>query len=364
MDRVLFSLAAVGFLAGSVSWLAGARRAYHRAVAVERRGLQAAQWRSLAAKDGLAGALLLSLVPLLVAKTIEGRTAPADWLWLVAVVPLLASLAWIRRFHRLAGLIETEADYAQQQRERAHQEAELAGTVATRLGAENLETPGGVLLRTLFHPAEGVVGGDFLGTATAGEVVWFVIGDVTGHGLEAAVKALRLKDLVLTAALAGMRLGDALALGNALLWADPSGEALATVFVARYGEGVLRYANAGHLPGHLLNGGTATESRGGDGDAGGGGDSQLSPTGPLLGLVEHPVIEECRVALAPGFRVLVYTDGLLEAYGRLGGLGDQEVLGLVVQGEFGLLHERLNARRPEPLRDDVAAIEFIVPAAG
>jgi hypothetical protein len=40
-------------------------------------------------------------------------------------VPLLASLTWIRRFHRLAGLIETEADYAQQQRERADQEAQL-----------------------------------------------------------------------------------------------------------------------------------------------------------------------------------------------------------------------------------------------
>lgn len=79
MNRVLFSLAAVGFLAGSVSWLVGARRAYRRAEAVEHRGLRAAQWRSLAAKDALAGALLLSLVPLLVAKTIQGRTAPADW---------------------------------------------------------------------------------------------------------------------------------------------------------------------------------------------------------------------------------------------------------------------------------------------
>jgi hypothetical protein len=83
----------------------------------------------------------------------------------VAVVPLLGSLAWIRRFHRLAGLIETEADYAQQQRERASQEAELASILVARLRAENVETAGGVLLRTLLHPAQGVVGGDFLGTA-------------------------------------------------------------------------------------------------------------------------------------------------------------------------------------------------------
>ena len=149
----------------------------------------------------------------------------------------------------------------------------------------------------------------------------------------------------------GLPLVDALALANAHLWADPSGEALATVFVARYNDGVLSYANAGHLPGHLVNGGTD-------------GDDQLPPTGPLLGLVEHPVIEQRQVALAPGFRVVVYTDGLLEAYGRWGGLDDQEVVRLVVQGEFALLHERLNARRPEPLRDDVAAIEFVVPAGG
>ena len=81
-----------------------------------------------------------------------------------------------------------------------------------------METAGRVLLRTLLHPAEGVVGGDFLGTARAGEGVWFVIGDVAGHGLEAAVTALRLKDLVLSAVLVS------------------------------YSDGVLRYANAGTCP--------------------------------------------------------------------------------------------------------------------
>ena len=60
----------------------------------------------------------------------------------------------------------------------------------------------------------------------------------------------------------------------------------------------------------------------------------------------------------------VYTDGLLEAYGRLGGLGEEEVVELVVQGEVAVLRERLNARRPEPIRDDIAAIEFMVLAGG
>ncbi len=35
-----------------------------------------------------------------------------------------------------------------------------------------------------------------------------------------------------------------------------------------------------------------------------------------------------------------------------------------MQGEFALLHERLNARRPEPIRDDIAAIKFMVRSRG
>jgi len=354
MHRLLFLLAALGFLAASLSWLAGARRAYHRARAVEHRGLhaQAAQWRSIGAKDALAGALFVSLVPGLVAAAIQHQTSTAEVFLVVGAVPALLSLVWIRRFIRLAGLIEAEADYSQRQRERAGQEADLTSRVAARLGADNLATPGGILLRTLYHPVEGLVGGDFLGTATRGEDVLFVVGDVSGHGLDAAIQALRLKDLLLAAALAGARLADALALANAHLCADPSGEALATVFLARYHDGVLRYANAGHLPGHLFNGGS---------------DQPLPPTGPLLGLAAdtdadtHLGIGERAVQVAPGFRVVVYTDGLIEAYGKLGGLDDEEVVELVRQGEFALLHERLNARRPEPLRDDIAAIEFILP---
>jgi hypothetical protein len=46
------------------------------------------------------------------------------------------------------------------------------------------------------------------------------------------------------------------------------------------------------------------------------------------------VIEQRQVALAAGFRVVVHTDGLLEAYGRWGGLDDQEVVRLVAQDEF------------------------------
>jgi hypothetical protein len=349
VHRVLFLLGAAAFVAASLSWLVGARRAYRRARVVEHRGLEAAQWRSIAAKDGLAAALLLSVVPSLVVAATQARPTTAELLFAVGAVPALVSLVWIRRFTRLAEQIEAEADYAQRQRERVGQEAELASRVAARLGADNLETDGGTLLRTLYLPAEGVVGGDFLGTAAAGEDVVFIVGDVSGHGLNAALQALRLKDLLLSAVLAGLGLAEALTLANTHLYRDPAGESLATVFIARYHDAELRYANAGHLPGHLLDDGT---------------DHPLPPTGPILGLVAIPAITEQAIPLVPGFRIVVYTDGFIEAYGTVGGLDDEEVVELVRRGEFALLHERLNARRPEPLRDDIAAVELAVPAAG
>ena len=45
----------------------------------------------------------------------------------------------------------------------------------------------------------------------------------------------------------------------------------------------------------------------------------------------------CRL---PGLWVVFYTSGLIEAYGKLGGLDDEEVVELVRQREFALLHER------------------------
>src|SRR4029450_13981397 len=102
MHRVLFLLAALGFLAASLSWLAGARRASRRARLGEHRELHTAQWRSIGAKDALAGALFVGLVPGLVAAAIQHQTSTAEVLLVVGAVPVHLSLVWVRRFIRVA----------------------------------------------------------------------------------------------------------------------------------------------------------------------------------------------------------------------------------------------------------------------
>jgi YihY family inner membrane protein len=58
----------------------------------------------------------------------------------------------------------------------------------------------------------------------------------------------------------------------------------------------------------------------------GGNDQSLPPTGPRLGLATDNGIGERAVQVALGFRVIVSTDGFVEAYGKLGGLDDEEVV--------------------------------------
>jgi stage II sporulation SpoE-like protein len=192
-----------------------------------------------------------------------------------------------------------------------------------------------------------VVGGDFLGTAVGDDVV-FIVGDVSGHGLDAALQALRFKDLMLSAVLAGLGLAEALTLANAHLHIDPAGESLATVFIARYHDGVLRYANAGHLPGHLLDNGS---------------DHPLPPTGQSSAWPPSPPSPSRRSRSCPASGSWSTPTGSSRPTGRSAAWTTRRASSWFVGG-FALLHERLTARRPEPLRDDIAAIELAVPAAG
>jgi hypothetical protein len=56
------------------------------------------------------------------------------------------------------------------------------------------------------------------------------------------------------------------------------------------------------------------------------------PDRALLSLVAIPAVTEQAIPLVPGFRIVVCTDGFIEAYGTLGGLDDQEVIELVRRG--------------------------------
>lgn len=144
------------------------------------------------------------------------------------------------------------------------------------------------------------LGGDFyLAQAVDGGLV-FSVSDVVGHGVSAAMYAGMLRSTLDAARRRGVdpeRVGREILLGIDFFEAA----AFATmVYALLLPDGRLRYVNAGHPPLLWLKGDGAVE--------------RLGATGPLLNRIFRgrplPVGE---VTLAPGDRLLAYTDGTFEA---------------------------------------------------
>ncbi|THC51267.1 SpoIIE family protein phosphatase [Streptomyces sp. A1499] len=156
----------------------------------------------------------------------------------------------------------------------------------------------------------GRVGGDWFDSVKLpGSRTALVVGDVMGHGLNSAAMMGQLRTAVQT--MAALDLPPEQLLRNLDDLAQRLGEHyLATCLYAVYDPiaGELRLANAGHIPPVLV--------RAGDGR------SELLdlPTGAPIGVGGVP-FESVRVRVAPGDRLLMCTDGLVEVRGEDIGVG-------------------------------------------
>lgn len=186
-------------------------------------------------------------------------------------------------------------------------------------------TTGLVRLHYAFEPVRDL-GGDFLvvhrsdgpnGEPDAGPIT-LVLLDVTGHGVAAALGATRLhgeleRTLEERPTIAP---GEVLTAANAACRRILAPHAIfATAFAARLGlDGVLEWASAGHLPGMILRAGA-----GGDAGAGVGAAApaivRLPATTTMLGVLDPPRFDAGRSSdrLAPGDRLILVTDGIVEA---------------------------------------------------
>jgi sigma-B regulation protein RsbU (phosphoserine phosphatase) len=160
----------------------------------------------------------------------------------------------------------------------------------------------GTAIRVAMRPAN-TVGGDYFDIIELGEArIAVVMGDVAGKGMPAALLMALLQGSLRTLLTAGLRGPELVATLNAHLYVNIPSNRLVTLF---YGEldlaaGVMRYVNAGHNPPHVLRGDGMVE--------------RLTATGVALGVVSDGAFEARELALADGDRLVLYTDGLTEAF--------------------------------------------------
>ncbi|MEU5869539.1 SpoIIE family protein phosphatase [Nonomuraea sp. NPDC047529] len=153
-----------------------------------------------------------------------------------------------------------------------------------------------------YRPAEKehLVGGDWYDAVVLPtKQILLSVGDVAGHGIEAATGMVVLRNALRGLAATGAGPGQLLTWLNLVahhLTANVTATAICALFDPR--TRVLRYARAGHLPPILVRDGQARE---------------LDMTkGLLLGAVAEADYEETHLQLASDDILLMYTDGLIE----------------------------------------------------
>ncbi len=159
----------------------------------------------------------------------------------------------------------------------------------------------GLIFDAAYLPASGEsqVGGDWYDTFELSDgTIGLSVGDVVGHGLEAAVSMSEIRDAIRTCASTAGSPSVMLRRVDELMNARGVGMATAIAGFYSPATGMLRYACAGHPQPVLL-----TRS----------GHAAFLPGGGLmLGLGVGSTFDDITVTLAPGATLFLYTDGLLE----------------------------------------------------
>lgn len=156
-------------------------------------------------------------------------------------------------------------------------------------------------LHARLSPAKSV-GGDLYDFVAAADRLWFIVGDVSGKGVSAALFMAVTKTLFRATVQAGVSPSAALSRMNHELSQDNERAMFVSAFAGclelRTGE--LEFANAGHNPPYLL---------GADGSVA----AVTQSHGMALGIVGDYAYLAGRLRLAPGEGLFLYTDGVPEA---------------------------------------------------
>lgn len=189
------------------------------------------------------------------------------------------------------------------------------------------------VLRTLRYggvcrAARGV-GGDFYDYLPLTRTrLGLAVADIAGKGLPAALLMARLQALLRShAPTYASALGDLGRELNRHLCETSDGARFATLFFGVYDdeERSLTYLNAGHVAPIVL-------APGGDGDSGPS-VRRLDAGGMVLGLFGDQTYADGCVALSPGERLVVFSDGVTEATNAAGEMfGDERLVAAVVRG--------------------------------
>jgi CHASE3 domain sensor protein len=225
-----------------------------------------------------------------------------------AFLIVLIAVGALLQQNRLAGRLEAQRVRAEAQERqslelRAAYDAEkrIADTLQDAFVQRPLPSHPTLRFSATYVPAseESKIGGDWYDAVELGEQrVLFSLGDVEGHGIDAAVSMNRTRQALISAALAGGDPAAVLERVNLELLHTEARMVTAVVGYADASTFEFVYATAGHPPPVLLEPGRSPR--------------MLSCGGLPLGIIEEAKYTVERVQSVPGALLVLYTDGAVE----------------------------------------------------
>jgi serine phosphatase RsbU (regulator of sigma subunit) len=228
------------------------------------------------------------------------NVATTDWQFLThADLHFLSSVS-----RRLVVALERARFYeiAEARRVLLENELQVAREVQAGLMPREMPDLPGYSLAGAWRPAREVAG-DFYDIFPLDGGRWgLVIGDVAGKGTAAALYMAMVHSLILSGALRQRSLATVLKEVNQTILRQFSASTFVSVFLAVVDplKQTLRYANAGHNPPLVRRAAGTIET--------------LTRTGTVLGLFEDLQMSETTITLEAGDAVVLYTDGVTEAW--------------------------------------------------
>ncbi|MEW6028087.1 MAG: PP2C family protein-serine/threonine phosphatase [Chloroflexota bacterium] len=244
--------------------------------------------------------------------------------------------------------------YTEQELRQLESELELSQVVQRALLPQQVPSIPGMDIAAFSRPAQ-IVSGDYFDFLHFQDGAHgFVMADVSGHGMSAGMLMTSLQTAFHTLIPETNSPVDVLQRINRLYVHNVNFSTFVTVFFGRLdlAARTLTYASAGHNPA-LVHRRDSKEA------------VWLQPTGPAIGLTEHFAVRPATIQLADEDILLLYTDGVTEAFNaKMEQFGTERLLDVVRQNEAryadGLLKSVRQALNDftngQPLVDDVTLV--------
>ncbi len=189
------------------------------------------------------------------------------------------------------------------------------------------------------------IGGDFYDAIVLPDALGLVIADVSGKGVPASIVAATLQGIIHAQMLTGQPLDEIAALINRFLCDRNVGKYATLVLLKLHPTGHLDYINCGHIPPLRV-----SET----------GAEPLSETNLIVGLLPQATYSLAETRLAPGERILLATDGILEAVNAAEEeFGQERFLGAACLERIDAILDRVaEFQGDHPAQDDLTLVDL------